>query len=418
MRRISIFLIATAILTICAPTALAGEGPVLTRDFSNVRDWTVRVEIRLRPVRMRREADLVANPFFIPKTGFFEFREADFALPLLSQSSMHETYLRRLEAETEIKGRVADTGTLEGIENLPEERRVTMSLGPTELQDVITYTIEWPMTCYETRIDEARAFRVPWPEEGWPDGVSEYLKPQLAIESDAPEIDALVKEWTKGNPKEATPYYLAKYLAGRVLEHYMPTEGTYREVGTALQGRLIGREDRSGFIVGGAALAAREERGPEHDLANLLVAVYRNAGIPARLVVGLDPRATDIEKLPVTRAWVEFLLYDEADDRVEWIPVDIAKQRDFSSRAPALDRTWKFFGRNELFDMTVPIAARWAPSDHELRPHSGFAFYGWRTDPGPQICRQELRIWAFETPMKPGYEELERRRERQRPGNR
>ncbi len=411
MNRGSIWWQSILILCVLCSPAFA-EGDVLTRHRTNVRDWTVRIDVRMRPDRLRRAVPIVSDRFFIPRTGFIEFRSASFVFPILAESAVHETYPGRVVSKTVIRGRKIVTGELKEIEGYPDERELEMTLGPVQLQDVISFRLEYPMTCYETRIDEHRAMRIEWLREQWPDEALPYLKPQPYIESNDPAIKALVETWTNGHPRRAKPYYLAKYLAGKTLEHYMPTEGTYQEQGVPFAGRLIGAEDRSGFLLDGAANAALNRRGSRNDLVNLLVAVYRAAGIPARLVVALDPLETDFQDFPVFRAWAEFYLYDEPNDRGEWIPVDILEQRAFSSKAPPIEQGWEFFGKNRTTDMMIPIASRWRPLRAGHSPHSGPALFGWLTDPDPQVCRQELRVVGFETPMKAGLEELEKRRQR------
>ena len=400
----------------CAVCAGAfAEGDVLTKHRTNVRDWTVRINVNMRPDRMRRAAPLGSGGFFIPRTGSIEFKDASFVFPILAESAVHETYLDRTVSRTIIKGRKVTEGEIKEVAALPDERELELTLGPVNIQDVITFKLEYPMTCYETRIDERRAMQIEWLREEWPEEARPYLKPQHFIESNDASIKTLVEAWTKGEPRRAKPYYLAKYLTGKTLEHYLPTEGSYREQAVPFAGRLLDTKDHSGFLLNGASHAAQERRGPIHDLVNLQIAVFRAAGIPARLVIALDPLETDLKQFPVFHSWSEFYLYDEPNDRGEWIPVDIIRQRAYSSKAPPINRAWEFFGKHELTDKLIPIASRWRPLRPGHGPHSGPALFGWLTDPDPQICRQELRIVGFETPMKAGSEELEKRKERSRP---
>ncbi|MEQ9616790.1 MAG: transglutaminase domain-containing protein [Phycisphaerales bacterium] len=391
------------------------EGEILTRHRTNVRDWTIRFNVYLRPDRQRKGSPVLGDEFSIPRTGFIQFESATSIFPILAESASHETYLDRLESGAVIKGRAAARATLHDVEGYPDEREIVYELGGVKMQDVLRFTHVYPMTCYETRIDEARAFQIEWPREAWPAEALPYLQPQAFVESDHADIEALVKAWTNDRPRRAKPYYLAKFLTGRVLEYYTPTEGIYREQGLPSGGRLESTEYMSGFLLQGAAHAARERKGSKNDLVNLLVAVYRAAGIPARLVIGMDPVETDKNQFPVFDVWAEFALYDEAADRLEWIPVDILEQRAFSSRAPSIEIPWEFFGKNRTLDFLIPIASRWEPLREGFFSQSDPALFGWVTKPTPQWCRQEVRLLGFETPMKPGLIELEKRKERSRP---
>ncbi|CAE7200853.1 unnamed protein product [Symbiodinium necroappetens] len=404
-------------LVFCAPAGLAASdgAPVLTRHRTNVRDWTVRIYVNLRPDRQRRDPAVPFEQFQLPQSGYIQFDRATCAFPLLVESSSHEAYLERLETSAMIKGHVATRASVVDIGPFPDEREAVYELGPVRMQDMISFRLEYPMTCYETRIDEGRAFEIEWPRELWPEEALAYLGPQAYVESDHDDVAALVEAWTKGNPRKAKPYYLAKFLTGRVLEHYSPTEGIYREQGVPRLGRVEGTEYLTGFMLEGAAHAARAREGSKNDLVNLLVAVLRSAGIPARLVIAVDPIETDRAKFPVFNVWAEFALYDEPADRLEWIPVDILEQQAFSSRAPAIDQPWEYFGKNLTLDVMLPVASRWEPLREGFLAESAPVFYGWLTEPIPQWCRQEIRVVGFDTPMKPGYIELEKRKERSRP---
>ncbi|MEO0716387.1 MAG: lyase family protein, partial [Planctomycetota bacterium] len=145
-------------------------------------------------------------------------------------------------------------------------------------------------------------------------------------------IEELVNEWTGGNPRGAKPYLAAKWLLGRVVEHVQPSAPGFNN-------------DRGGSIEGldvqGAAATAVNKRGSAIDMALLLTAVYREAGIPARLVVGYDAGSdkeqqrflkTSRANAPEIRAWVEFALFDEAAGTLTWIPADPHAMRKSSSR--------------------------------------------------------------------------------------
>src|SRR5690606_6753609 len=93
-------------------------------------------------------------------------------------------------------------------------------------------------------------------------------------------ITDLVKRWTNGkDPKSIKPVELAKWLAGQVQE-LMQVNGV--GITTADNGLIEGIQVRD------AGRSAQEGEGTAHDMACVLCAVYRSAGLPARPVIGWD----------------------------------------------------------------------------------------------------------------------------------
>jgi transglutaminase-like putative cysteine protease len=154
----------------------------------------------------------------------------------------------------------------------------------------------------------------------------------------------------------------------------------------------------AGYNVRGAVDAARQQRGSNLDMANLLCAVYRAAGIPARVVIGYDHEAQRKEDRPPVTAWVEFfLMVDQENQRGEWIPVDIIRQREFSSRAPDVTRPWKYFGNSDLSNNYSVISFHWHPPTTVVNSGPP-AFWGWLPKPTAPNVDQGVRFHAFETP--------------------
>ncbi|TVQ78786.1 MAG: transglutaminase domain-containing protein [Phycisphaeraceae bacterium] len=379
-------------------------GPILTLDRHNRNHWTLRYRINLSGIQVSSPTDPRQRG-----TTRVQVDKAALVFPVLVDGTgMSETWADEV------------TGFVRWGRNTVDRpaRRVKGYQGPTELlvyeaaninTTHLEFEVEIPVTSYETRIDEARAFAVDWPRGEWAPEILQNLDSQLFIETGHPDIARLVEAWTNGQPRRARPYMLAKILAGKVVEYYQPSGGT-------LEGERVGFNTRpdavltSGFRVFGAAEAAREGIGPPLDMANLLTAVYRTAGLPARTVIGLELRRPEEDRAdpdrPRIRAWTEFYLYDEQFDRGEWIPVDILQQRAFSNRAPALDRRWQYFGHNEDFDYVVPIAFHWHPPTVVVNSGPP-ALWGWVTEPDPPEASQEVRVNAFGTPL-----DAERQRKR------
>ncbi|MBX3351363.1 MAG: transglutaminase domain-containing protein [Phycisphaeraceae bacterium] len=154
-------------------------------------------------------------------------------------------------------------------------------------------------------------------------------------------------------------------------------------------------------------------------IANLYVALLRAAGIPARVVIGTEVSPEDLRSVPNThipprtfpevtingfrvstrgsliRFWTEFYLFDEDSNRGEWIPVDLHRQRLESSRAPDIDRAWRYFGNHDELDEIVPITSVYTAVEAR-KPDTIPTLWGWETEPDhPRVSLDSvLRIEA------------------------
>ncbi|MBL8745123.1 MAG: transglutaminase domain-containing protein [Phycisphaerae bacterium] len=391
------------------------QKPALRRDNANARDWTLHAEVRLHSTQIRG-----TDPRNLPATPQFILSGVEFLYPILDSSAMHEVYPSRMTSEFRI-----DTIP---VDKEPEIRGGYQSLSSIGVWKAgamkthhLTFIAEIPMTCWETRIDETIARQYRWPAAPWSAEMALCLEPQLFVESKDEAVAALVKKWAKGDPRAARPYDLAKTIAAGVIEHMRvtdpPTAARSRgvEVGHASAVLL------EGFVVHGAAAVAREKKGSEFDLACLLTAAYRSAGLPARLVIGLDVKRSEERQGTVLRSWTEFFLAREpaptatgaaaaiTSNDGEWIPVDIFRQWEFSSRAPPPSQRWEYFGHNEEFDFVVPIAFHWLPPE-DCTNSGPPGIWGWRPTPVNPSCDAEVKLWAYETPRKGGVDPRPRKK--------
>jgi len=253
--------------------------------------------------------------------------------------------------------------------------------------DRFSVVITGPATTFDVSVDEKAALRVPWPKSDYPEEIASSLEPQRFVESDAKNIIRLMNKWTSNNPHGPNPYLVAKALAGQVQQSFQPS-------GTQIRTNQPVRF--AGLNVEGASIAADRMRGTESDMAALLCAVYRAAGIPARVVIGWDIAGSpggranvpapnevcranfdpDIARIARMRTWVEFYLYDEANNRGGWIPVDILMLRLSSSRMQRIDRPWDGFGGGMCFDHLIPVTFHFVPPS-TVDENSAPAFWGW-----------------------------------------
>lgn len=405
--------VSLAVLASLAATAVAQPHrlpPALTMDRANQRHWTVHFEVRIKPPQFT-----VANPKYAPASQVILTRGALVVFPLIPDTSMSLAHFHRLSGRLSVTNTVVDEDARieAGYQGFSELAIWELPASETNL---INLVVEVSMSSYETRINEDIAHQYTWPVAPWSLGLDLCLQPQLFVEAQDPVVVGLVKQWTNDHPKRAKPYFLAKHLAGRVLDHVNLTHDIFA---SAVRSPFTGHSTPSGaflsgYQVNGAAFAAREREGSELDMACLLTAVYRAAGLPARLVIGLDVLETNKSRFPVVRAWTEFFLPQEPmpdpndpdaplavkQTDGQWIPVDIGRQELFSSAAPPMNTRWQFFGHNEEFDFVATFAFHWHPPTAVT--NAGMpAFWGWLPfDQAIPAAQQEIRMWAFETPVR------------------
>ncbi|XHC26740.1 transglutaminase-like domain-containing protein [Phycisphaerales bacterium ac7] len=380
-----------------APVQAVPYEPLVLRIDADRQQWTLNGEILLLGLTRDRRDINVDQPVY--RTDPFKIEAAVIAYPLPTDTAftvMDETL-------TETRLQIGSTQiqeaprTLDGYQS--GQRLLVWDVKNVEATS-LRLNVQTSMQAFKTVVDEERAFAVDWPKQELPEDLNSSLGPQLYVEADAPEIKRLVEVWTNGNAKRVKPYYLAKHLAARVIEWYQPSEGPYLAERDSDNFRAGGGAAMTaGYNVRGAVRAAREQRGSNLDMANLLCAVYRAAGIPARVVIGYDHEAQRQDDRPPVIAWVEFfLMVDQENQRGEWIPVDIIRQREFASRAPDVTRSWKYFGNHDLSHNYSVISFHWHPPTTVVNSGPP-AFWGWLPKPSAPNVDQGVRFHAFATPM-------------------
>ncbi|HEX8877788.1 MAG TPA: transglutaminase domain-containing protein [Phycisphaerales bacterium] len=274
--------------------------------------------------------------------------------------------------------------------------------------------IDIPSTSWRTRLNDAEALKVGWPKGPWPEEASACFQPEMYVDYgvdprtgevrmyDRKVIVDAVKNWTKGNPQEISPLRLAKFLAFQVNSTMSVTKQGFN-----LSPRTHFME---GLDMQGAPGALKSGIGSMIDIGTVLVAVMREAGLPARLVYafqgeqhsrdGLYLRTwTQEERL---RTWVEFCLYDEAKKTVNWVPIDYALLRSTSSRMQNLEQPWRYVGSIDYIGDLIPIAFQAFPPTTVVS-YGSPGFWGWTIKPGvPAIAYQSIAISASPDQISPG----------------
>jgi hypothetical protein len=69
--------------------------------------------------------------------------------------------------------------------------------------------------------------------------------------------------------------------------------------------------------------------------------------------------------------------------------VDVVRQRKSGSKAPPLDRPWKYFGNNDDTDSIIPIAFHYHPPTTVVA-HGSPCFWGWITFPEMQYGAEQM----------------------------
>lgn len=390
-----------------APVQSVPYEPLVLRVDADSEDWTLNAEVLLVGLTSDRQDINTSRPVFRTQKIIADAAVIVFPVPTDTAFTVMDDEL--LKSKLSLSGR-----EIQGNPRLLDGYQANNRLLAWDLTDLdtngIRLDVQTAMTSHKTVVDEKRAFQIDWPKNELPEMLNSALGPQLYIESDQPEIAKLVEVWTNGEPTKAKPYYLAKHLAAKVIDWYQPDEGPFlalrdsRAFETGSSAVMI-----AGYNVRGAVVAAREQKGSALDMANLLCAVYRQAGLPARVVICYDLESQKQDTRNSIHAWVEFfLMVDEERGLGEWVPVDIIRQREFSSRAPDVTRSWQYFGNNDKSQYYAPVSFHWHPPTMVVNSGPP-ALWGWLPKPSAPNVDQGIRFHAFNTPMT--AERQRRRRE-------
>lgn len=368
------------------------------------REWTLHAEIFLRSFAFRTTQGR--------HRPHFELERAAVVYPLIEGSGSHKVHLEKVAGRVTFENRLQDD-SFELLDGYHSGERMARWDVENVRGSNLRLIVDIPMTTYETRFDEQRAMEIGWPTQPLPPVAASCLTPQQFIESDDPGIPRRIDDWTNGRARSIPPARLAKFIAGKVVDEFQPNG----------EGYVFGRNGKmQGFDLQGAARSNRTMRGSPFDMVALTCALYRAAGIPARVVLGYDVLrslgedsgiffeagdcfAEEIDQgvppFPIFHAWVEFYLRDENTGEQAWIPVDVLKQRKVSSRAPDLDRPWRYFGRNDCLENVLPISFHFHPPTTVVAPGAP-ALWGWLPEPEVTATEQNMLYRAMHTPKRAG----------------
>ncbi|MFT4593310.1 MAG: hypothetical protein ACI9JK_001020 [Phycisphaerales bacterium] len=202
-----------------------------------------------------------------------------------------------------------------------------------------SYSVQWTTLAYSSKIHEAQAVEIAWPD-AWSDELLQYLQPSRFIES-GDEIFAKAVE-DNGDPKSVSIHIAAKVLIRYCLQN-IQSNGRYSQ---------SVKNVTTGIDVKGARYAVKQGKGSASDLVCVCIATLRNAGIPARPVVGI----TNADSVGTKRIDPQFIVWGEyALPGAGWVPFFPERMR---GTVDNLSRTesWQGLGTLPWLNRRIPIA--------------------------------------------------------------
>lgn len=281
----------------------------------------------------------------------------------------------------------------------------------------VTLTLEYPVRCYKVEFDEDEAMKVGWPAE-WPADAASTFASQMWIDKGVTEegktadydrekikeiLNRYLKEEGIDDAKSVPPVRLAKILTSKVWRDVAPTAGT----GVKDTSRIAGFE---GFALRAPFITFVDKKGSPHDMVVALVALMREAGLPTRLVIGLDSGSnggpfSNSQGKSSLRSWAEFALYDETNNAMCWVPIDILKLRSTSNKPQKLTAKWRYFGDNDEFNQVAPLAFHFVPPADGVVTYGTPELWGWMVFPkAPDAAEASVVFTTAGVPKKASLE--------------
>lgn len=388
-----------------APTRPRQQGPNPYLKRSDPKDWVLSIRV---DVASSQEVLLTPTGSF-PTQEMWQFSSAVVVFPMLPSTSGWEPPEEGAFTGTLTFNDRVKVDTFEVLEGYPSGTKLAKwTLEPANYQGKQMHLdVKVSGTGYKVEFNEKEAMKLAWPGT-WPPEALNATKAEPYITHapngetlDMSPVRDLVAKWTNGKPQSQTPVVTAKWITGQVAELVQVSGSGF---GYSRTGKIQGIDSK------GAPQTALDRRGSQFDITCLLVACLREAGIPTRMVIGYDVGQKKEEQTFLKtkrgvseelRAWAEFALYDEANDILTWVPVDVVAMRKESSRVPDIGKPWPYFGNNEDLQMLVPFAFQLQPPT-TVRFYGTPGFWGWIVQPVlPERAEQWLSLNAT-SPSKRG----------------
>lgn len=387
------------------------------------RDWVLQTRVRLRS-ETSRDRDPTTG---MPTGNRFEFNTMSLIFPVVIECGSSVAYDKQITSEFRVADAVVPKQPAMLKNYAAGTHLLRWDVGGTDQRIVsreVGLRLEIPMRCFRTEFDEKRALMVPWPKGEWPKEAQATFMPQMYLDIgwnadtrhneayDGEPLSAALAAWEKQagqSWKSMPPVRVAKELARHVWEDVSPAQG--EGLRATQQGEL------SGIELQGPPVTLKTGKGTPNDMALLLTALLRKVGLPARTVIGWDVGDSSGSFLSQSstanrlRAWVEFALYDEAENTINWVPVDIVKMRESSSRPAPIDRPWRYFGTHDQLAGVAPIAFQFHPPT-DVVAYGNPCFWGWFVTPTPPAAAEQALAFGATTMSHRGGETNDPRKEK------
>ncbi len=400
------------------PEPVAPADPVLRT--TGERHWTLSIRLATFSDERFVSRDLLdprgqPRPRIVARDGArYDLDRVAVVFPILEGTATSRTIDRGVRGSLRFDDEIADEepALLPGYQ--AGERLARWDAVGVENANAMRLWVDAPMIARSVDFDPARALAVDWPKGPWPAICASALLPQLSVDPESAAVRAFVLEAIGPKPYGDPPAFVAKKLAAALIERFQPS-------GLGFEYSRSGRF--SGIDLEPESNVADRLVGSPADMVAMLCAAMRAAGLPARVVIGYDlfaaPEAEseslddlpehcglrfekgDELSLPRLHYWIEFALYDEPAGTLEWIPVDVLKQRAVSSEPPPIDRQWLFFGSHPCAETLLPISHHFFPPTTVIGAGEPL-MWGWIATPAVPSVEQTLRVWAAATPVTTG----------------
>jgi hypothetical protein len=306
-------------------------------------------------------------------------RDAPFVLPMIVRGPWSRSEVSSLTGRIFVDGVVqrgaADAARVE--HNKPFG--MAFAILPLAAADAqtIKFEIGFRTQSWSSALDEARAAQATWPQQ-WPAECADALKPQLFVESEDPRFKQFVDTVSDGALRQVPPHLAAKDLIRATIAALrISGSGLSKVEGGVMQGMALK----------GAARAMADGTGTPHDLVAACVAVLRAAGIPARVVVGVD--RSEVQTLSSgLLSWGEYYLPDSG-----WVPFDPDLMRGSAIARRNVRDAWPSLGTMKDLNRRIILSYSFqAPG--ALISHGNPAVYGWDPRPAgtPSSTRQYVNV--------------------------
>lgn len=397
---LSVMVLMAAVSAVAQP---ARDNPYMK--YTDRQEWQTEMRVQIEPALTRSGRDRDSGQQGGGRG--FGFEKAVVILPALKRTGSSLAYIdgvrvlgekddRRGPLEFSIEGDIEETADL-----LPAGARLArVDAGPAANVRRLAFTMSAAHSCFATEFNEGLARRIEWPES-WPPEAAACFRDELFVttgpdgEDQREAIRGVLEKMTRGkDPKKLAPLDLAKFLTAELLAEFQLQSRAVRtpaaRTGSFNPSRVVS------FPVRASGRTAGRSSGTPADLVTLWVALMREAGLPARVVIGYDlgenisnrrGQPGYPEDDPGVRIWAEFALYDAGRDILTWVPVDVVRLSESTSARLDWSKPWQFFGTHEQLSSIVPISHHWVPP--VVSESYGPACWGWIVTPAPPVSADQ-----------------------------